>query len=117
MSDLARIADLKVISRTSANLYENGNGRNSREIGQQLALPIFWKATSSESAIAFESTRNSSTRVPTRNRERRSRHFRPVHITLPLPCGARKRQNMGRGEMLGDYARNVGSPVSVTRAC
>ena len=38
MSDLARIADLKVIIRTSANLYENGNGRNSREIGQQLGV-------------------------------------------------------------------------------
>jgi len=38
MSDLARIADLKVISRTSANLYKSGNGRNSREIGQQLGV-------------------------------------------------------------------------------
>jgi len=38
MSNLARIADLKVISRTSANLYKSGNGRNSREIGQQLGV-------------------------------------------------------------------------------
>jgi TolB-like protein/DNA-binding winged helix-turn-helix (wHTH) protein len=38
MSNLARIADLKVISRTSANLYKAGNGRNSREIGQQLGV-------------------------------------------------------------------------------
>jgi TolB-like protein/DNA-binding winged helix-turn-helix (wHTH) protein/Tfp pilus assembly protein PilF len=38
MSDLARIADLKVISRTSANLYKSANGRNSREIGQQLGV-------------------------------------------------------------------------------
>jgi TolB-like protein/DNA-binding winged helix-turn-helix (wHTH) protein/cytochrome c-type biogenesis protein CcmH/NrfG len=38
MSDLARIADLKVISRTSANLYKSGNGRNSREIGRQLGV-------------------------------------------------------------------------------
>ena len=37
-SDLARIADLKVISRTSANLYKIGNPRNSREIGQQLGV-------------------------------------------------------------------------------
>src|SRR6266536_4682262 len=36
ISDLARIAELKVISRTSANLYKSGNPRNSREIGQQL---------------------------------------------------------------------------------
>jgi TolB-like protein/DNA-binding winged helix-turn-helix (wHTH) protein/Tfp pilus assembly protein PilF len=35
-SNLARIADLKVISRTSANLYKSGNPRNSREIGRQL---------------------------------------------------------------------------------
>ena len=33
MSNLARIADLKVISRTSANLYKSENPRNSREIG------------------------------------------------------------------------------------
>ena len=37
-SDLARIAELKVISRTSANLYRSGNPRNSREIGQQLGV-------------------------------------------------------------------------------
>src|SRR5215813_3960866 len=38
ISDLARIADLKVISRTSANLYKSGNPRNSREIGEQLGV-------------------------------------------------------------------------------
>jgi TolB-like protein/DNA-binding winged helix-turn-helix (wHTH) protein len=38
ISDLAKIADLKVISRTSANLYKSGNPRNSREIGQQLGV-------------------------------------------------------------------------------
>jgi TolB-like protein/DNA-binding winged helix-turn-helix (wHTH) protein len=37
-SNLARIADLKVISRTSANLYKSGNPRNSREIGRQLGV-------------------------------------------------------------------------------
>ena len=38
ISNLARIAELKVISRTSANLYKSGNPRNSREIGQQLGV-------------------------------------------------------------------------------
>src|SRR5215211_2901327 len=38
ISDLARIAELKVISRTSANLYKSGHPRNSREIGQQLGV-------------------------------------------------------------------------------
>ena len=37
-SDLARIVDLKVISRTSANLYKSGNPRNSREIGRELGV-------------------------------------------------------------------------------
>ena len=37
-SNLAKIAELKVISRTSANLYKSGNPRNSREIGQQLGV-------------------------------------------------------------------------------
>ena len=39
-----------------------------------------------------------------------------VHITLALPCGEQKRQNLGPREMLGDYARNLGSSVRVTRA-
>ena len=38
LSNLAKIADLKVISRTSASLYKTGNPRNSREIGQQLGV-------------------------------------------------------------------------------
>jgi TolB-like protein/DNA-binding winged helix-turn-helix (wHTH) protein len=38
ISNLARVAELKVISRTSANLYKSGNPRNSREIGQQLGV-------------------------------------------------------------------------------
>ena len=38
LSDLAKVADLKVISRTSTNLYKGANGRDSREIGQQLGV-------------------------------------------------------------------------------
>ena len=38
LSNLARLADLKVISRTSASLYKTGNPRNVREIGQQLGV-------------------------------------------------------------------------------
>ena len=38
LSNLARIADLKVTSRTSANLYRSGNPRNLREIGEQLGV-------------------------------------------------------------------------------
>jgi len=37
-SNLARIAELKVISRTSANLYKSGKPRNSRDIGRQLGV-------------------------------------------------------------------------------
>jgi TolB-like protein/DNA-binding winged helix-turn-helix (wHTH) protein/Tfp pilus assembly protein PilF len=37
-TNLALIAELKVISRTSANLYKSGNPRNSREIGEQLGV-------------------------------------------------------------------------------
>jgi TolB-like protein len=57
LSDLARIADLKVISRTSANLYKSGNPRSSREIGQQLGVAHLLEGVSSESAIGSESTR------------------------------------------------------------
>ena len=38
LTDLARIADLKVISRTSVMQYKSGIMRNLREIGQQLGV-------------------------------------------------------------------------------
>src|SRR5258705_4158612 len=38
LTDLARIADLKVISRTSIMQYKSGIARNLREIGQQLGV-------------------------------------------------------------------------------
>src|SRR2546426_2679975 len=38
LTDLARIADLKVISRTSVMHYRSGIARNLREIGQQLGV-------------------------------------------------------------------------------
>src|ERR1700731_4078671 len=38
LTDLARIADLKVISRTSVMQYKSGAQRNLREIGQQLGV-------------------------------------------------------------------------------
>ncbi len=38
LADLAKVADLKVISRTSVMLYKTGKPRNLREIGQQLGV-------------------------------------------------------------------------------
>jgi TolB-like protein/class 3 adenylate cyclase/Tfp pilus assembly protein PilF len=38
LTDLAKIADLKVISRTSVMQYKSGLARNLREIGQQLGV-------------------------------------------------------------------------------
>jgi TolB-like protein/Tfp pilus assembly protein PilF len=38
LTDLARIADLRVISRTSVMQYKSGIARNLREIGQQLGV-------------------------------------------------------------------------------
>ena len=38
LTDLAKVADLKVISRTSVMQYRNAAGRNLREIGQQLGV-------------------------------------------------------------------------------
>ena len=38
LTDLARVADLKVISRTSTMQYKTGAPRNLREIGQQLGI-------------------------------------------------------------------------------
>ncbi len=38
LSDLAKVADLKVISRTSVMQYRNASARNLREIGEQLGV-------------------------------------------------------------------------------
>src|SRR4029077_12466293 len=38
LTDLAKIADLKVISRTSVMQYKSGISRNLREIGEQLGV-------------------------------------------------------------------------------
>src|SRR6202040_3244218 len=38
LTDLAKVADLKVISRTSVMQYKTGVARNLREIGQQLGV-------------------------------------------------------------------------------
>jgi serine/threonine-protein kinase len=38
LTRLSKVADLKVISRTSVLLYKSGNPRNLREIGQQLGV-------------------------------------------------------------------------------
>ena len=38
LSDLAKVADLKVVSRTSVMQYKSGAARNLREIGQQLGV-------------------------------------------------------------------------------
>ncbi|HEY2801013.1 MAG TPA: tetratricopeptide repeat protein [Chthoniobacterales bacterium] len=38
LTDLAKVADLKVISRTSTEIYKSGTPRNLREIGRQLGV-------------------------------------------------------------------------------
>ena len=38
LTALAKVADLKVISRTSVMQYKTGTPRNTREIGQQLGV-------------------------------------------------------------------------------
>jgi len=43
LTDLAKIADLKVISRTSVMQYKSDAKRNLREIARQLASRMWWK--------------------------------------------------------------------------
>jgi TolB-like protein/Tfp pilus assembly protein PilF len=45
LTDLAKIADLKVISRTSVLQYKSGTARNLREIGQQLGVAHLLEGT------------------------------------------------------------------------
>jgi hypothetical protein len=60
LTDLARIADLKVISRTSVMQYRTGVVRNLREIRQQLSVRTSSKEVFSARAIAYGSTRSYS---------------------------------------------------------
>jgi hypothetical protein len=46
LTNLAKIADLKVISRTSVMQYKSGAPRNLREIGQQLGVAHLLEACS-----------------------------------------------------------------------
>ncbi len=43
MTDLARIADLKVIGRTSVEGYPSGEHRDLRAIGRQLGVAHCWR--------------------------------------------------------------------------
>src|SRR4029077_4215445 len=45
LTALAKVADLKVISRTSVMQYKTGTPRNSREIGQQLGVAHLLEGT------------------------------------------------------------------------
>lgn len=45
LTNLAKIADLKVISRTSVMQYKSGDARNLREIGQQLGVAHLLEGT------------------------------------------------------------------------
>jgi len=53
LSDLAKIADLKVISRTSVMKYKSGLERNLRETAKTLVFRMWWKAASNAPASEF----------------------------------------------------------------
>ena len=59
LTNLAKIADLKVISRTSVMQYKSGAPRNLREIGAATGSRDMWsKEAFSARAIACASTRS-----------------------------------------------------------
>ena len=60
LTDLAKVADLKVISRTSVMQDAAGEQRNLREIAKQLGVAQFWKGQCSEPEIGCASARSSS---------------------------------------------------------
>jgi adenylate cyclase len=53
LTDLARIADLKVISRTSVMHYKSGIARNLREIAQQLGVAQLAMAIRGPSSLSY----------------------------------------------------------------
>lgn len=58
LTHLSKIADLKVISRTSTAYYKSGAPRNLREIARQLELRTFWKVACSARQIGCGSRRS-----------------------------------------------------------
>jgi len=56
LTNLAKIAKLKVISRTSVMQYKARGERNLREIGQQLGVAMCWKAACNALATVSAST-------------------------------------------------------------
>ena len=56
LTSLAKIHELKVISRTSVMAYQNPGGRNLREIARRWAWRIFWKGACAARATASSST-------------------------------------------------------------
>ena len=56
LTDLAKIADLKVISRTSVMEYRGK--RNIRQIGNDYGYLTFWRAASVGSGHGFTSMRS-----------------------------------------------------------
>ena len=66
LSDLARIADLKVISRTSVMQYQDGRERNLREIGRTLGVANVVEGSVQRSGNASAWSSSLLTRGPTR---------------------------------------------------
>jgi len=64
VTDLAKVADLKVISRTSVMPYKSGMARNLRQIGQQLGVAHLVEGSVQRAAIVCVSTRSWSTPAP-----------------------------------------------------
>ncbi len=56
LTDLAKVADLKVISRTSTRVYKAGAPRNLREIGQQLGVAHILEGNIQRSANRVRAT-------------------------------------------------------------
>jgi TolB-like protein len=57
LTNLSKIGDLRVISRTSVMSYR-GHAPNLREIGKRSVSPQFWKEVSGAPVIVFGSTFN-----------------------------------------------------------
>ena len=58
LNDLAKIADLKVISRTSVMQYKSGAKRNLRQIGMNLGLRMWSREACNAPQIASGLARN-----------------------------------------------------------
>ena len=106
LTDLARIADLKVISRTSVMQYKAGIARNARAIGQALGVANLLEGSVQREGGKSVRTRSSLTHTttPTSGRKRTTAIWQ---ISLPFKRRSRQKSWTNSGQRYSPSEKNA----------